>query len=38
MSIEVLWEHQAGRSIWELDNVCMRGKCIICNTFKLVDD
>lgn len=28
MSYQVrLWEHQANRTIQELENICMKGKC-----------
>lgn len=30
-SQEILWTHQADRTIWELENICMKGKCVICN-------
>ena len=36
MNIETYWDHQASRSIWELENLCMKGKCVICKlAFKL---
>lgn len=28
--LEALWRHQAERGIWELENICMKRKCIIC--------
>jgi len=30
---KLLWEHQSSRSIWELENICMKGKCVICKRF-----
>lgn len=30
---EVLWKHQADRTIWELAWICMKGKCRICKYF-----
>jgi hypothetical protein len=27
---EAIWTHQAGRTIWELENICMKNKCGIC--------
>lgn len=30
---ERLWYHQAHRTIFELENLCMKGKCKICNLF-----
>ncbi len=30
LNIETFWEHIVDRSIWELDNICMKGKCVIC--------
>ena len=30
MDIEVFWSHRANSSIWELDNICIKGKCVIC--------
>lgn len=30
MDIEVFWRHQSDRAIWELENVCVMGKCVIC--------
>lgn len=39
MSIEDIWTHWANRTIWELDNVCMNRKCIICEyTYKYYGD
>ncbi len=28
---EMWWEHVADRSIWEMEHVCRKGKCVICN-------
>lgn len=29
-NIDDLFRHFAERTIWELDNVCMKRKCVIC--------
>ena len=30
MTMEIIWEHQASRSVWELENICVKNKCVIC--------
>lgn len=34
MNQETIWRHQADRTIWELENVCMKGNCIICKRLR----
>ena len=34
MNIDFLYEHFVNRSIWELENICIKEKCVICNMYK----
>ena len=31
--LEVFWSHLANREIWELEWICMQGKCSLCNKY-----